>query len=248
MHPIVCLLPKASVEDFDGWTDGGEPVRENQAAEWGKQMAGYEDELTRRVAELDLENIGPEVGKALSAGLDPTALLAAMSRGMVKVGELFEKGEYYLADLVLAGEVMKEGLQILEPHFPAQSLGKKGTVVLCTVRGDIHDIGKNLVGNMLTGCGFKVVDLGVDVHEDRIVEAVRTSGARAVGLSVLLTPMVDSVAKTVAALSRAGLRSQVKIAIGGACTTPELARKMGVDALGRDPVEAVRIFESFVRD
>jgi methanogenic corrinoid protein MtbC1 len=208
-------------------------------------MSGHADDLTRRVAELDLENIASELEKALAEGEEPLSLLGAMSAGMVKVGELFEKGEYYLADLVLAGEVMKEGLKVLQPYFPAGSLGKKGTVVLCTVKGDIHDIGKNLVANMLTGGGFKVVDLGVDVHEDRVVQAVRDHGARALGLSVLLTPMVDSVAQVVSALSRAGLRAQLKIAIGGACTTPELARKLGVDAIGRDPVEALRIFESF---
>jgi methylmalonyl-CoA mutase cobalamin-binding domain/chain len=122
----------------------------------------------------------------------------------------------------------------------------RGTVVLCTVKGDIHDIGKNLVGNMLTGAGFKVMDLGVDVHEDRVVEAVKNSQARAVGLSVLLTPMVKSVSDVVSALTAQGLRDRVKIAIGGACTTPELARKLGVDAMGRDPLEAMRIFESFM--
>ena len=210
-------------------------------------MSGAGDELTRRVADLDLENIADAVRGALQAGEDPMTLLGAMSQGMLKVGELFEKGEYYLADLVLAGEVMKEGLKVLEPHISVASLGKKGTVVVCTVKGDVHDIGKNLVANMLSGSGFKVVDLGVDVPADRVVEAVRANGAFALGLSVLLTPMVNSVAEVVAALSKAGLRQQVKIAIGGACTTPELAKKLGVDALGRDPVEAVRIFESFAR-
>ena len=210
-------------------------------------MSGAGDELTRRVADLDLENIADAVRGALHAGEDPMTLLGAMSQGMLKVGELFEKGEYYLADLVLAGEVMKEGLKVLEPHISVASLGKKGTVVVCTVKGDVHDIGKNLVANMLSGSGFKVVDLGVDVPADRVVEAVRANGAFALGLSVLLTPMVNSVAEVVAALSKAGLRQQVKIAIGGACTTPELAKKLGVDALGRDPVEAVRIFEAFAR-
>jgi len=210
-------------------------------------MAAVAEDLTGKVAELDLENIAGAVREALDAGGEPMSLLGAMSAGMVEVGRLFEKGEYYLADLVLAGEVMKEGLKILEPCLAVGSLGNRGTVVLCTVKGDIHDIGKNLVGNMLTGCGFKVVDLGVDVHEDRVVEAVRSHQAGAVGLSVLLTPMVDSVAAVVAGLSKAGLRQKVKIAIGGACTTPELARKLGVDAIGRDPVEAVRIFASFLQ-
>jgi len=117
--------------------------------------------------------------------------------------------------------------------------------VLCTVKGDIHDIGKNLVGTMLSSSGFTVIDLGTDVPEAAVVEAVRSNDARAVGLSVLLTSMVQSIGDVVKALESAGLRSKIKIAIGGACTTQELADKMGVDAIGRDAVEAVRIFEGF---
>jgi 5-methyltetrahydrofolate--homocysteine methyltransferase len=121
----------------------------------------------------------------------------------------------------------------------------KGTVVVCTVKGDVHDIGKNLVATMLKSSGFQVVDLGVDVEAEKVVDAVRSNGAGAVALSVLLTSMVDSIGDVVRALDAAGLRDGVKIAIGGACTTDELAERMKVDALGRDAVEAIRIFESF---
>ncbi len=208
-------------------------------------MAKSLKNVTKLVADLELEMIASVVQESLDAGAKPLKILQAMSSGMIQVGNLFEKGEYYLADLVLAGEVMKKGIQVLEPHFSMEAFSTKGTVVLCTVKGDIHDIGKNLVANMLTGSGFKVVDLGVDVHEDKVVEAVKSSGAKALGLSVLLTPMVQSVADVVAALSAQGLRDQVKIAIGGACTTPELAEKLGVDAMGKDPLEALKIFGSF---
>jgi methanogenic corrinoid protein MtbC1 len=209
-------------------------------------MADYLKDITKMVTDLGLEDISSLVQEALDKGEAPSALLQAMSEGMVRVGEIFEKGEYFLADLVIAGEIMKEGVKVIEPHFNVESFGNKGTVVLCTVKGDIHDIGKNLVGNMLTSCGFRVVDLGVDVHEDRIVEAVRKEDAHALALSVLLTPMVQSISDVVSALSAAGLREKVKIAIGGACTTQELVHRSGVDAVGRDPVEAVRIFESFL--
>ncbi|MDI7253161.1 MAG: cobalamin-dependent protein, partial [Actinomycetota bacterium] len=121
----------------------------------------------------------------------------------------------------------------------------KGTVVLCTVKGDIHDIGKNLVGTMLKSAGFRVVDLGVDVPAERVVEAARSESAFAVGLSVLLTTMTGSIGEVVEALRRAGLRDGVKVAIGGACTTPEMVERYGVDALGRDAVEAVRIFSEW---
>ncbi len=209
-------------------------------------MGKYQSKITEVISKTGLEEITPLLQEAIDAGEDPPSLLSAMSAGMVKVGEFFEQGEYFLADLVLAGEVMKEGLKVLEPHLSEDSTGQKGTVVLCTVKGDIHDIGKNLVANMLTSAGFKVVDLGADIDAHRVVEAVRAHSAMAVGLSVLLTPMVNSIADVVRALKNAGLRENVKIAIGGACTTPELARSMGVDAVGRDPMEAVRIFESFL--
>ena len=208
-------------------------------------MSEQRDALEKAMVELDLDAIAPLVQKALDAGDAPTEVLGAMCQGMTGVGELFEKGEYYLADLVLAGEGMKEGLAVLEPRLEAGALGGKGTVVLCTVKGDIHDIGKNLVATMLSSSGFEVVDLGVDVPESRVVDAVRDSKASAIGLSVLLTSMVQSIADVVKALESAGLRDQVKIAIGGACTTEELAAKMGADAIGRDAVEAVRIFEGF---
>jgi methylmalonyl-CoA mutase cobalamin-binding domain/chain len=203
------------------------------------------DALKKAVAELDIDEIAPLVQKSLDAGEKATDTLGAMCGGMGDVGRLFEEGEYYLADLVLAGEGMKEGLEVLEPHLKAGDTGGKGTVVLCTVKGDIHDIGKNLVATMLSSSGFTVIDLGTDVPEDAVVAAVRDNGATAIGLSVLLTSMVQSIGDVVKALESAGLRDQVKIAIGGACTTQELADKMGVDAIGRDAVEAVRLFEGF---
>lgn len=208
-------------------------------------MAEQLEGLKKAVAELEIDDIVPLVKESLDAGAEATEVLGKMCEGMAEVGELFEKGEYYLADLVLAGEGMKEGLEVLEPHLKAGDTGTRGTVVLCTVKGDIHDIGKNLVNTMLSSSGFTVLDLGIDVDENAIVEAVRESGARAVGLSVLLTSMVQSIGDVVAALESAGMRNQVKIAIGGACTTQELCDRMGADAVGRDAVEAVRIFEGF---
>lgn len=208
-------------------------------------MSEQLDKLKQAMKDLDLDAIAPLVREGLDAGEQPALILEAMCLGMAGVGDLFEKGEYYLADLVLAGEGMKEGLEVLQPHLKPADTGGKGTVVLCTVKGDIHDIGKNLVATMLSSSGFKVIDLGTDVSESEIVKAVRENDAQAIGLSVLLTSMVQSIGDVVKALDAAGLRSNVKIAIGGACTTQELCDKMGADAIGRDAVEAVRIFEGF---
>ena len=207
-------------------------------------MGEYLEKAKKAITDLELEDIEQIVSSALDAGEEPQAVLDAMCAGMGAVGDLFEEGEYFLADLVLAGEVMKDGLKVLEPHLEVDSMGKKGTVVIFTVKGDVHDIGKNLVGTMLSTSGFNVIDLGVDVPKEKVVEAVRENSAQAIGMSILLTSMVDSISDVVSALSAAGLRDNVKIAIGGACTTQQLADKMGVDALGRDAVEAVRIFES----
>ncbi len=208
-------------------------------------MEDYPERVRSALSELDPEGITPLLSEALEAGTPATDLLRAMSEAMTEVGRRFESGEYFLADLVLAGEEMKEGLRLLEPHLPKGEAGAKGTVIMCTVRGDIHDIGKNLVVNMLTSAGFRVVDLGVDVPAEKVVEAVRRESPFAVGLSILLTTMVGSIGEVVEGLQSAGLRDRVKIAIGGACTTPELVERYGVDALGRDAVEAVRIFSSW---
>ena len=203
--------------------------------------------VLQAVADLDIDGVVFQVQGALQAGAEPRAVLnQGLSAGMRVVGERFEAGEYYLTDLVLAGEVMKEGLVPLKPLIKATDADGKGTVVLATVKGDIHEIGRDLVGTMLRAAGFDVIDLGTDVPAARIVEAVRAYGAGVVGLSVLLTPMVGQLRAVVEALTETGLRPQVKIIVGGACTTPRLAEEMGCDAHGRDAVAAVRICEDML--
>ena len=211
------------------------------------------EEVVRRVLEtvvdLDIDGVAAQVRQALQAGAAPLDVLNdGLSAGMRAVGERFEAGEYYLTELVLAGEVMKEGLAPLEPLLKEADIRGKGTIVLATVKGDIHNIGKNLVGTMVRAAGFEVVDLGTDVPAARIVEAVRQHGATVVALSVLLTPMVGQLQTVVEAFTEAGKRSQVKIVIGGACTTPRLAEEMGCDAYGPDAVAAVRICERLLAD
>ena len=194
------------------------------------------------LVELDIDGIEACMHQALWAGAEPrTVLNGGLSAGMLVVGQRFETGEYFLTDLVLAGEVMKQGLLPLEPLLEAADTHGNGTVVLATVKGDIHEIGKNLVDTMLRAAGFAVVDLGVDVPAGRIIQAVRQHQADVVGLSVLLTTMVGQLQTVVDLLTEAGLRSRVKVIIGGACTTPSLAQEMGCDAHGAHAVAAVRI-------
>ncbi len=198
------------------------------------------------LVELDIENIRTAVGEALAAGVPPLDIaLEGLGGGMREIGDLFQSEEYYLADLVLAGETMKEGMAVLAPLMSESEAANRGPVVIFTVKGDIHDIGKNLVVTMLAAAGFKVIDLGVDVPESEVIDALKRSGASLLGMSVLITPMIGSVGDVVDAIREAGLRDKVKIAIGGACTTQELADRFGLDALGRDAVDAVRIFEGW---
>ena len=199
------------------------------------------------VVDLDIDRVAERVREALEAGAEPrTVLNEGLSAGVRAVGELFESGEYFLTDLVLAGEVMKSGLVPLQPLLTATEMQGNGTVVLATVRGDVHEIGKNLVGTMLRAAGFEVVDLGVDVPAARIVEAVRGHQATVVGLSVLLTTMVGQLQTVVEELTEAGLRSRVKVVVGGACTTPALAQEMGCDGHGADAVAAVRLCQELL--
>ncbi len=199
------------------------------------------------VVSLDIDAVAGQVGAALEAGADPRAVLNdGLSAGMRVVGERFQSGEYFLTELLLAGEVMKAGLVPLEPLLTHTDVQGKGTVVLATVKGDIHDMGKNLVGMMLNASGFEVIDLGSDVAAVRIVDAVRAHRAKIVALSMLLTPMVVSLRSTVEEITRAGLRDQVKVILGGACTTPGLAKEMGCDGHGEDAMAAVYLCEKFV--
>jgi len=196
--------------------------------------------------ELDMDGIENAVQKCLDDGVQAWEIVNdGMSEGMKAVGKKFESGDYFLADLVLSGAIMKMGMELLGDRFNEDEKGMKGTVILATAKGDIHDIGKNIVATLVSAAGFQVKDLGVDVHEDRIVEAVRETGAKFIGFSVLLTTMVGGIKDLVNAFKEAGLRDKVKIVIGGACCSQGLADEMGVDAFGEDAVQAVRIFEEF---
>jgi 5-methyltetrahydrofolate--homocysteine methyltransferase len=199
------------------------------------------------VIDLDIDGVAGQVGVALKAGVDPRVVLdSGLSAGMRVVGERFQSGEYFLTELLLAGEVMKAGLVPLEPLLTKTDIHGKGAVVLATVKGDIHDLGKNLVGMMLRASGFEVIDLGSNVAAQQIIEAVRKHQAKIVALSMLLTPMVVSLRSAVEEITGAGLRQQVKIIIGGACTTPGLAKELGCDGHGEDAMAAVNLCEKYI--
>jgi methylmalonyl-CoA mutase cobalamin-binding domain/chain len=183
----------------------------------------------------------------LDAGADPQNILAALSSGMNEVGRLYEAMEYFLVELVLAGEAMKEAVAVLAPHLKSGETGTNETVVVATVKGDNHDIGKSILVSMLTSTGFKIIDLGTDCDKEKIVRAVRESGARVLALSALLTTTVKELSLVEKALREAGLRDKVKIIVGGAPLNMELAKTLGADDYAANAVEGVRHIKALLK-
>lgn len=187
------------------------------------------------------------VNQALAAKQDPAVILnEAMIAAMAEVGRRFECGEYYVPEMLIAARAMKVGTEILKPHLQGSEVKSAGKVVIGTVKGDLHDIGKNLVGMMLEGAGFQIVDLGTDVSPEKFVDAARTSGANVIGLSALLTTTMPNMKDVVDALEKAGLRGKVKVMVGGAPLNDEFARQIGADGYSQDASRAVTLAKSLV--
>ncbi|MBI9043421.1 MAG: cobalamin-dependent protein [Anaerolineaceae bacterium] len=197
------------------------------------------DLLKKVLSDLDEEEVLRLVQEKLDAGDDPLAIIASCREGMADVGKRYEAKEYYVSELIMAGEVFKQAMSLLGEKFQTDSGPKLGTVVVGTVKNDIHDIGKDIVVGLLQAGNYTVVDLGVDVPPEKFVEAVKDSGAKVVGLSGLLTVAFDSMKKTVDALEAAGLRSDIKIMVGGGSVTEQVCAQVGADALGADAQAAV---------
>jgi 5-methyltetrahydrofolate--homocysteine methyltransferase len=174
---------------------------------------------------------------ALDEGIDPRAVLEAMTAAMDSVGRKFQEGELFVPEMLIAARAMKAGMAILEPVLLAAGVAPEFTAVVGTVEGDLHDIGKNLVGMMWKGAGFEVVDLGVNVPAEKFVEAAKDRGAHIVGVSALLTTTMPNMRAVVEAIRAAGLPA--KVLIGGAPTTPEFAAQIGADGYAPDAGAAV---------
>jgi corrinoid protein of di/trimethylamine methyltransferase len=195
------------------------------------------------------DKIDDLIHKALSSGLEPLEIIdQGLMPGMNDVGERFSRGEYFLPNLVIAGKVMQNAMQLLEPELVARKQTKKssGTVVIGTVRGDIHEIGKSLVAIMLTATGFTVHDLGVNVPIESFMAKIKETGAELVGLSALITTTMTVQREIIEALTEAGIRHQVKVMVGGTPVTPEWAESIGADGYGEDAMAAVTLAESLM--
>ncbi|MDI6741419.1 MAG: cobalamin-dependent protein [Smithella sp.] len=202
--------------------------------------------IQNAVIDMKDDDIKGLVQKCLDEGATPLEIIEqGLSKGLDVVGERFDAGDYYLADLIMAGEIVTEAMNLLKTRMNPKDIGRKGKVILATVQGDVHDIGKKIVGMILSASGYEIIDLGVDVSSEKVVEAVKKENIQLVGLSVLLTTMVHNLKEIGDMLAAAGLREKVKIAIGGACCSQHLANEMGVDAFGESAVAAVGIFDDF---
>ena len=175
---------------------------------------------------------GIDAGRVISDGLVP---------GMAVVGDRFKRNEYYIPEVLLAARAMKTSLGLLQPLLGASSFEPVGTIVVGTVKGDLHDIGKNLVAMMLEGASFKVVDLGVDVSPEQFVSAVREHNAQLIGLSALLTTTMVNMRGIIEALRASGLRDQVRVIVGGAPVTQGWADEIGADGYAPDAATGVDV-------
>ncbi|HOG46046.1 MAG TPA: corrinoid protein [Anaerolineae bacterium] len=179
--------------------------------------------------------------QALAEGAAPGEIISRyLIPAMAEVGDRFERNEFYVPELLIAARAMQAGLAILKPLLAESDVNSSGKVVIGTVKGDLHDIGKNLVSMMLQGAGFEVVDLGVDAAPEKFVAACRESGAQVIALSALLTTTMPSMKGTIEALRAAGMREQVRVVIGGAPVTQRYAEEIGADGYAPDANSAVR--------
>ncbi len=206
------------------------------------------ERVTAALAELEEDEVLRLVGEGLEGGTEPLALLRACQEGMIRVGERFEAADYFVSDLMMSGEIFKQVSELLRPHLAADGSASAGAAVVGTALGDIHDIGKDIVVNMLRSSSIDVTDLGVDVAPARFVEAVRETDATVVGISGLLTLSFDSMRLTVEALEQAGLRDKVRVMVGGGPVDASVSKLVGADDWGADAQAAVRIAKRWLEE
>ena len=190
---------------------------------------------------FSIEGVRREILNAVKLGVPVESLIEASSEAMAEVVMRYEIGELFVTDLIVAGETMKEASEMLKPYMRGNRSSVHGTVVLATVAGDIHDIGKNILATLLTVAGFEVLDLGVDVVPDVIVQSVKSSRSRILGLSALLTTNLEQIPIIIDKLRLEGIRNKVKVIVGGATITEDFASEAGVDGYAKTAVAGVEI-------
>jgi 5-methyltetrahydrofolate--homocysteine methyltransferase len=198
------------------------------------------------IVELDIDSIVALCMDAIEVGHSAyDVVMSGMAKGMEIVGQKYEDGEYYLAELIMAGETMKEGQNALEPYLEGIDIEKAGKIVIGTVKGDLHDIGKNVFVSLLKAQNFDVFDLGVDVSPNQFLDAVKKYNPDYVAMSALLTTTMIEMENVVKLFEESGVRNSLKVILGGAPLTQEYAEKIGADAAAIDAVEGIRIINGW---
>jgi methanogenic corrinoid protein MtbC1 len=204
-------------------------------------MAGL-TQLAQAMADLDKKHVIALVESKLKESIPPLEIVKELNDGMIEIGNRFTACEYYISELIFSSHIYKEVMTTLEPLLGQTELEKnEGTIVIGTVKGDIHDIGKNIVVTLLRNAGFKTVDLGVDVAADRFVESLKETGAKALALSCLLNLAIQEMKNVVEALTTAGIRDQVKVVIGGQPIDEKICEYVGADYYGADAPAGVTL-------
>jgi 5-methyltetrahydrofolate--homocysteine methyltransferase len=204
-------------------------------------------EIYNAILDGDTSAVLTGIQAALGEKLDPADILnEGMVAAMREVGKRFEEGDYFVPEMLIAARAMQSGLVLLKPHLKNAGVKSAGKVAIGTVKGDLHDIGKNLVAMMLEGAGFEILDLGTDVSSDKFVDAVQTQQVDMIGLSALLTTTMSNMKITIDALKAAGVRQNVKVIVGGAPVTQEFATQIGADGYAADASRAVTIARSLL--
>ncbi len=211
---------------------------------------GAKEELLQAVVELEEEKSYTLVKKVLDEGVNPKEIIDILRKGVEIVGERFNKKEYFLTELVMSGEIFQQSAKILETAMKEESETSEslGVVVIGTVKGDVHDIGKNIFVTLLQAAGCEVHDLGVDIHAEKFVAKVKETKAKIVAYSGLLTVALDSMKKTTQALNSAGLREEVKIIIGGLPVDELWMNEAGADAYTDNAFKGVKIVTNWLKE
>ena len=197
--------------------------------------------LTKAVSDLEEDAVFEMLKEIMDGGEDVQRALEACQDGLKEVGDRFESGEYFVGDLIFAGELMSGAIELIKPALNAGGATGKGKMVLCTVHGDLHDIGKNIVKSILEASGFDVIDLGIDVPPSKIVETAKSEDISIIALSGVLTLALDSMRGVVDAFTEAGLRDRVKIIVGGNPVSAEACRVIGADEWAKSPQKTVDV-------
>jgi len=205
------------------------------------------DKIIKAIADLDIQNVPKLCETALSKGISPFKIITnGLVKGLAIIGEKYEAKEYFIPELIVVGESIKNSMKILEPHIKKGDIIKMGKVVLGTVHGDLHDIGKNIFSIYLEADGFEVIDLGNNVPTEKFIETIRNEKPSILGMSALTTFTMSEMENVIKAIKDVGLRNQVKVIIGGAPVTQKFAEMIGADAYAHDVIEGVKICKRWV--